>query len=160
MNTKMLAEILDKRAAQILDTEEGNAERRDDAELFQVLARIVRGKPLEKAFGAPGDWGYSTAIGKALAAVPEPKPRDPYPEHAKMAAVVPQSQAQGAFLEWMEIDKSIVPAICDDHGRLEPFLGKVETLLAEFHGINLKKIEQEKQAMIEFQRNLNAAPQP
>jgi hypothetical protein len=39
---------------------------RDPAELVLVLARILEGKSVDKAFGAPGDWGYSTPIGKAL----------------------------------------------------------------------------------------------
>jgi len=44
---------------------------RDAQELVRVLARVVEGKPLVgsfSAFGAPGDWGYHTDIGKALAA--------------------------------------------------------------------------------------------
>jgi hypothetical protein len=39
----------------------------DTAELIDVLARVVEGKPLAKAFGAPGDWGYGKPIGDALA---------------------------------------------------------------------------------------------
>lgn len=34
--------------------------------LLQTLAHIVEGKTIEQAFGAPGDWGYGTAIGEAL----------------------------------------------------------------------------------------------
>jgi hypothetical protein len=44
---------------------------RDVAELALVTARLVEGKPLHRAFGAPGDWGYGTPIGDALAA-PQP----------------------------------------------------------------------------------------
>lgn len=40
---------------------------KDRAELLRVLARIVLGDSVERAFGAPGDWGYGTPIGKALA---------------------------------------------------------------------------------------------
>lgn len=40
--------------------------RLDVAELVRVLARVVEGKPIEKAFGAPGDWGYGTPIGDGL----------------------------------------------------------------------------------------------
>lgn len=40
----------------------------DSAELIRVLARLVEGKELHKSFGAPGDWGYSNPIGKAIAA--------------------------------------------------------------------------------------------
>jgi len=35
-----------------------------------VLARIVAGADMAKAFGAPGDWGYEHPIGKALHADP------------------------------------------------------------------------------------------
>lgn len=38
----------------------------DAAELVNVLARIVQGKDFHAAFGAPGDWGYNTAIGQGL----------------------------------------------------------------------------------------------
>ena len=40
---------------------------RDASELICVLARMGEGKPMNKAFGAPGDWGYETPIGQALA---------------------------------------------------------------------------------------------
>lgn len=43
------------------------AEVRDVGELLRVLARLVEGKELHNAFGAPGDWGYGTPIGDALA---------------------------------------------------------------------------------------------
>jgi hypothetical protein len=68
---RALAEILRARAARASDClgPDGctNRERADDAELFLVLARIIEGKPVLKAFGAPGDWGYGTEIGDALA---------------------------------------------------------------------------------------------
>lgn len=35
-------------------------------ELVRVLARIVEGKSIPQAFGAPGDFGYETPIGSAL----------------------------------------------------------------------------------------------
>jgi len=40
---------------------------RDVKDLLGVLALIVAGTPIYRAFGSPGDWGYETAIGKALA---------------------------------------------------------------------------------------------
>jgi hypothetical protein len=42
---------------------------RESAELIRVLARIVFGKTIHQAFGAPGDWGYQTEIGQALYAL-------------------------------------------------------------------------------------------
>lgn len=41
---------------------------RDAEELIRTLSRMVDGKPLPRAFGAPGDWGYGKPIGDALAA--------------------------------------------------------------------------------------------
>jgi hypothetical protein len=40
----------------------------DVSELLRTLARIIEGKDIETAFGSPGDWGYETRIGEALAA--------------------------------------------------------------------------------------------
>ncbi len=62
-----LARIIRARAARIED-EESTPRERDDAELLRVLARLLEGKSPHQAFGAPGDWGYGTPIGDALAA--------------------------------------------------------------------------------------------
>jgi hypothetical protein len=35
--------------------------------LLSVLANMIEGMPADRAFGSPGDWGYGTAIGDALA---------------------------------------------------------------------------------------------
>ena len=71
MDKEALAKILRDRADTIIDSPPydgpGVRSRLDDAELFRVLSRVVAGRTLEQAFGAPGDWGYGTPIGKALA---------------------------------------------------------------------------------------------
>lgn len=41
---------------------------KDVAELALVLARVLEGKPVLRAFGAPGDWGYGTPMGEAVSA--------------------------------------------------------------------------------------------
>ncbi|AHF94589.1 hypothetical protein OPIT5_29410 [Opitutaceae bacterium TAV5] len=38
----------------------------DTPELLRVLARLVEGQTVYRAFGAPGNWGYGTPIGDAL----------------------------------------------------------------------------------------------
>ena len=43
---------------------------RDAVTLIRVLANIVEGMPLSKAFGPPGDWGYESKIGQAIASAP------------------------------------------------------------------------------------------
>lgn len=40
---------------------------KDARALMGVLAHIVDGKSVVQAFGAPGDWGYGTPIGDAIA---------------------------------------------------------------------------------------------
>lgn len=35
-------------------------------ELLLCLARLLDGRSVYQAFGAPGDWGYGTALGGAL----------------------------------------------------------------------------------------------
>ena len=72
MDKKALAEILRHRAADMMDKPPFDGperrERLDTSELIAVLARVLEGKPIAAAFGAPGDWGYKTPIGAALAA--------------------------------------------------------------------------------------------
>lgn len=52
-------------------TEKENQALRDAADLLRVLANIMDGMPVVKAFGPPGDWGYETEIGKAVVALRE-----------------------------------------------------------------------------------------
>lgn len=45
--------------------------------LISVLGSVIEGIPVERAMGAPGDWGYGEPIGDALLALlqtPEEKP--------------------------------------------------------------------------------------
>lgn len=70
------AEHVEERINELLEYDEALTPHdlrvlRDTKELLRVLARVAEGMPLERAFGAPGDWGYNTAIGAALAA-PQP----------------------------------------------------------------------------------------
>jgi hypothetical protein len=38
----------------------------DTTELLLVLARLVEGLTMPKAFGTPGDWGYGSPLGDGL----------------------------------------------------------------------------------------------
>ncbi len=60
MNNPELSKALRDKAAALHET------NTDAAELILVLARVVEGREIHKAFGAPGDWGYGTPIGAAL----------------------------------------------------------------------------------------------
>lgn len=59
------AEYFDDLAEGTADTDTRIA-LRDAANLTTTLARLVNGNGFRAAFGAPGDWGYSTPIGKML----------------------------------------------------------------------------------------------
>lgn len=68
MNKTKLAAALRDLSSRILDeNEDPGVAIKDAAEVARVMARIALGDTIERAFGAPGDWGYSTPIGKALA---------------------------------------------------------------------------------------------
>lgn len=75
MNTNQLAAALRNKAAEVRNinavSDEEDQLLRDAADMMRVLAHMVDGMPLAKAFGSPGDWGYDTPIGQALFAVPE-----------------------------------------------------------------------------------------
>lgn len=73
-----------------------------------------------------------------------------YPEHERMSAIVEKSQCIGEFLEWLNDVKRY--RICERTGgfvSFYPINKSVENLLAEFFGIDLNKIEQEKREMLE-----------
>jgi hypothetical protein len=65
MSEPTLSKVLRERAAKLYDPNNSEGDR-DTAELLCCLARLVAGKTVHKAFGAPGDWGYGTPIGDAL----------------------------------------------------------------------------------------------
>ncbi len=71
MNKGKLAKVLRERVEIILAREPRREDDFTNAELIAVLARLLEGKDVHKAFGAPGDWGYGTEIGKAIASPEE-----------------------------------------------------------------------------------------
>jgi len=71
MNCAEMSKAIRARAQQLRDAGDQGVtfgELADTAELLVVLARILEGRPVERAFGTPGDWGYAHPIGLALAA--------------------------------------------------------------------------------------------
>ena len=75
-NGNQLAEALRAKAARLRQghylTELQAQDLRDGADLLRVLANVVEGMSLAKAIGAPGDWGYETAIGQGVLALHRP----------------------------------------------------------------------------------------
>jgi hypothetical protein len=75
-----------------------------------------------------------------------------YPECEKMAAVQKESQAVGEFLDWLQSEKGFI--VCEQ-GKGDsyefpyvPACLSIESLLADFFGINLKKVEKERRDML------------
>lgn len=71
------------------------------------------------------------------------------PELDKMLAVKDKSQAIGEFFDWLVNDKGYVLSQYEEKDRrLYPTYSSIEKLLAEFFGIDLKKIEEERRAIL------------
>lgn len=67
MNAPLLCDAIRSQADLVMSGKAmEHAQRRDTVDLLYVLARLVMGEPMFKAFGAPGDWGYEHPIGAAL----------------------------------------------------------------------------------------------
>lgn len=64
-----------------------------------------------------------------------------YPEHDKLIKIADKSQAIGEFMSWLEDEKGFV-------------ISDTVDLLAEYFEIDLKKIEEEKNTMIEELRSM------
>jgi Ribonuclease G/E len=73
------------------------------------------------------------------------------PEHEKLKAIVDQTQPAGEFLEWLE-DQGYYLARNDEHGRPWALHKDVQTLLAEWQGIDRAKLEREKKALLAYVR--------
>lgn len=96
----------------------------------------------------------------------------PYPETPeldRMKAIRDESQAQGAFLDWLMHEKKIdlcrwwEPGEDDESGEGEQYLpitDRIETLLAEYHDIDLDKVEKERRLILETIQQHNDVDQP
>ncbi len=79
---------------------------------------------------------------------------DEYPEHDKLKAIQPQSQAICEFIEWLEggeagKDGERLEIAHRDGDWLEPYYEKKEPLVARFFDIDLEKLLKEKDQMLE-----------
>ena len=99
-----------------------------------------------------------------------------YPEHEKLQAIKEKSQAIGEFIEWLHNNKKVIFSKYfrffkgtynevsegeevdeeDVFESLMPSPLRIEETLAEYFDIDLKKLEEEKRAMLETLRQANA----
>lgn len=81
----------------------------------------------------------------------------PYPEHNKLRAVAEIAQAQGEFLEWLKAKGYELAEWTkdgNDNDRLSPVHVPLSTLSAEYHDIDLTRLEEEKRAILKAHREL------
>lgn len=78
-----------------------------------------------------------------------------YPEHEKLFRVSHVSQELGQFLEWLESEGVTLARWVHDGGwpgpddwRLTPDVQPIPERLAEYFGVSVAKIEDEKRAML------------
>ena len=80
-----------------------------------------------------------------------------YPEHDKLTAITAESQTIGAFLENSGFTLCTVGKYNDlDGNRYIPVRKSINSILADYFGIDLDEIEREKRAMLEVHRTLDA----
>lgn len=74
------------------------------------------------------------------------------PECDKMLAAKDRSQPAGEFLEWLTSGSYYLALVNETDGSLMPTYESVERLLASWLGIDLQKVETERQAILEWVR--------
>lgn len=81
-----------------------------------------------------------------------------YPEHEKLDKIQETSNSIGTFLEWLSSTKQIRFAKWDREVFVQQSM-EIEKWLAEYFNIDLKKLEEEKQAMLKELRKLQEKKQ-
>lgn len=71
-----------------------------------------------------------------------------WPEHDKLREVAERSHEIGEFIEWLEFRKGLYFGEFDAMGEMFPAHPDLQRLLAEYFGINLRKLEAEKRDML------------
>lgn len=79
-----------------------------------------------------------------------------YPEHEKLKAVKDKSQIIGEFLEWLDAEGIRLARYEDDGDDLICINESIEKILARRFNIDLAKIENERQHMLETLRNTDS----
>lgn len=75
-----------------------------------------------------------------------------YPEHERLQHVKEKSQICGEFLDWLKEVKQFDLVLIDENGITWVPGDSTQSLLAEFFGISLTNIDNEKRAMLDALR--------
>lgn len=82
-----------------------------------------------------------------------------YPEHAKLKQVHEETQWLGEFLDWLG-RQGIILAVYTDRDYLVPAPARnngIQSILAEYKNIDLRKIDSEKKTMLEQMKSLTSS---
>lgn len=82
----------------------------------------------------------------------------PTPELDKMLSNKDKSQTIGEFLDWLMSEKKVILCVYDEkisEHHPYPIRKSIEELLAEYYGIDLKKCEKERMALLNNLRKIN-----
>jgi len=74
----------------------------------------------------------------------------PTPELDRMKAIQGQSQQIGQFLDWLQSDGNMTIAEYVDGYTLFPISDSIERILAAYFNIDLKKVERERCAILNY----------
>lgn len=77
-----------------------------------------------------------------------------YPEHAKLTKISGKSQTIGEFLDWL-LNESEYQLGTVERDKLVPTYVSIEKLLGKYFGIDQKKLNLEKERMIQEVRVVN-----
>lgn len=77
-----------------------------------------------------------------------------YPEHEKLKTIKNESQIIGSFLDYMKNEEGIILCRLGGH-EYEPLYTSIEEILASYFDIDLRKINEEKEQMLEECRSIN-----
>lgn len=78
-----------------------------------------------------------------------------YPELEKLKAVSDKSQDIGEFIDWLQTEKGIFFGTWEGDN-VKVVRASTESLLADYFGIDLKKVESEKNQIFQQLKNKNA----
>lgn len=89
-----------------------------------------------------------------------PKVTSPYPELDKMKEARPKAQVLSEFIDWLDQNGMRICRPSESEwahgGAYDAIVETPEVLLAQYFGIDLTKVEEERRKILEIQRALNA----
>lgn len=71
-----------------------------------------------------------------------------FPQHERLEEVNGESQVIGQFLDWLQSEEHVTLCRIGEHGHYYPTYERIEQTLANYFGIDLNQLEEEKLEML------------